>query len=54
MNPIRFISKNITQQLMDEGYSLPVAQGGGQMKRLTYIVAPPSQLPAVVVFTTIA
>ncbi|HDL6963437.1 TPA: hypothetical protein PXM28_002756 [Yersinia enterocolitica] len=28
MNPIQFISKNITQQLMDEGYSLPVAQGG--------------------------
>ncbi|CNK53695.1 hypothetical protein [Yersinia enterocolitica] len=54
MNPIQFISKNITQQLMDEGYSLPVAQGGGQMKRLTYIAAPLSQLPAVVAFTTIA
>ncbi|CRX53843.1 TPA: hypothetical protein ACLFOO_004631 [Yersinia enterocolitica] len=53
MNPIQFISKNITQQLMDEGYSLPVAQGG-QMKRLTYIAAPLSQLPVVVVFTTIA
>ncbi|EMK7711760.1 hypothetical protein V9P72_003303 [Yersinia enterocolitica] len=53
MNPIQFISKNITQQLMDEGYSLPVAQGG-QMKRLTYIVAPLSQLPAVVAFMTIA
>ncbi|CFR10062.1 hypothetical protein ACQIBV_004411 [Yersinia enterocolitica] len=53
MNPIQFISKNITQQLMDEGYSLPVAQGG-QMKRLTYIAVPLSQLPAVVAFTTIA
>lgn len=30
MNPIQFISENITQQLMDEGYSLPVAQGGGK------------------------
>lgn len=53
MNPIQFISKNITQQLMDEGYSLPVAQGG-QMKRLICIDAPPSQLPVVVAFTTIA
>ncbi|EOV4167642.1 hypothetical protein [Yersinia sp. 2466 StPb PI] len=53
MNPIQFISKNITQQLMDEGYSLPVAQGG-QMKRLICIAALPSQLPAVVAFTTIA
>lgn len=54
MNPIQFISKNITRQLMDEGYSLPVAQGGGQMKRLTCIAALPSQLPAVVAFTTTA
>ncbi|HEN3597726.1 TPA: hypothetical protein U5E16_003648 [Yersinia enterocolitica] len=53
MNPIQFISKNITQQLMDEGYSLPVAQGG-QMKRLTCIDVPPSRLPVVVAFTTIA
>ncbi|WP_327214662.1 hypothetical protein N0K21_11110 [Yersinia aleksiciae] len=30
MNPIHFISKNITQQLMDEGYSLPVAQGANE------------------------
>ncbi|SUP83805.1 hypothetical protein [Yersinia pseudotuberculosis] len=53
MNPIHFISKNITQQLMDEGYSLSVAQGG-QMKRLTYTAELLSQLPAVVAFTTIA
>ncbi len=53
MNPINFISKNITQQLMDEGYSLSVAQGG-QMRRSIYIAALLSQLLAVVAFTTTA